>query len=350
VSDAPARHAAGLPYAIRNTQYPNPAPRTRTLLRILRQLTAEELQRAAVHSGARPGAPPEEIIRSLSRLCGATLWGIFPVTTDDMLLDFVGRRLGMPPMVGGIKGVPERERAIFSCYLRQAWHAADPERRWTILSAAAACWDTPPSPELPRDNSEDMLGLACLETMLQYTAGCRALAVATEQAAMPLPGPEPRFGPIPLRFAYGVSGHQALYGVLRVLWRARFRLLRERRAQYDHLERQLKHVESLLDVRARNLSETPSPWALNPASGLSLTAAAGVSAAVQLAMAAAASPIALIPAAVVGAAGIAWTASALAFGPSSRTNPRTAQMQSQIQTLRFQLDQVTQEIHRLQTE
>jgi hypothetical protein len=141
-----------------------------------------------------------------------------------------------------------------------------------------------------------------------------------------------------------------MYGVLRVLWRARARLLRDRRAQRHQLERQLVQVESLLQVRTRNLHETPAPWGLNPASGLSLTAAAGVSAAVQVAMAAAAAPGALVPAAIVGAAGLAWSASAAAFGPHGRSNPRTAQMQSQIHSLRVQLEQVTQEIHRLQTE
>lgn len=320
------------------------------MLRVLRLLTAEELRKAAVHASAPPGSAPEEIIRALSRACGANLWGLFPASTDDLLLDFVGRRLGMPPLVGGSKGVPERERAIFCCYLRQAWHAADPARRRTILRAAIEAWDssTCPAPLPPADNDEPAAE-AALETLLQSSAGCRALAIATETAAMPLPGPEPMFGPIPLRMGHAGTGHQALYAVLRVLWRARSRMLRERRSQAAQLHRQVAQVDSLLNVRRRNLSEGGGHWALNPLSGLSLTAAAGVSVAAHAALAAATAPIVLVPAAVVGAAGLAWSASALVSRPKAGGG-RTAQMSSQMHSLRNQLAEVNREVARLERE
>lgn len=321
------------------------------MLRILRQLTAEELRKAAVHASAGPGATPEEIIRALSRACGAHLWGLFPATTDDVLLDHVGRRLGMPPLIGGPRGVPERERAIFCCYLRQAWHAADPARRWTILHAAIEAWDTGtvPPPLPPGDPDDTAACEAVFETLLQTPAGLRALAMATETAAMPLPGPEPMFGPIAVRFGHAGSGHQALYAVLRLLWRARSRLLRERRTQLTQLQRQQAQAESLLTVRRRNLTESGTHWALNPANGLSLTAAAGASVAIHAALAAA-TPFVLVPAAVVGAAGLAWSVSALAARPRALTNPRTAQLHSQIHSLRSQLDEVSREVSRLERE
>lgn len=321
------------------------------MLRILRQLTAAELRQAAVHAGARPGAAPEEIIRSLSRLCGANMWGLFPATTDDMLLDCVGRRLGMPPLVGGPRGVPERERAIFCCYLRQAWQAADPERRWTILHAAVAAWDghSPAAPSLPHPD-DDAGCLGTLETMLQTPAGCRALAMATEAAAMPLPGPEPMFGPLPFPFTQsGSGGHQALYGVLRVLWRARVRLLRERRTQLAQLQRHAGQLEALLRVRRENRSEGGSHWALNPLSGLSVTAAAGTSVALH-ALLAASAPVVLLPAAVVGAAGLAWSVSAVTLRQKAFAGSRTAEMLQQQQSLQSQAALTEQEIARLQSE
>jgi hypothetical protein len=319
------------------------------MLWILRQLTGEELRRAAVHAHALPGAGPEEIIRSLSRVCGATVWGFFPAATDDALLTHVSQRLGLgiPP---GPQHLAARERAILAHYFRHAWHTADPERRWTILRAALEGWDTRvvSPPRLPPDPFDEGACLAAVETLLQHPAGVRALARATESAALPLPGTDASFGPFVLRMLGVADGHQCLYAVLRVLWRARSRLLRERHALHSHLTRELGQLTSLLEARQRNLQEAGPHWGANPASGLWVFAGAGASFAVHAALGALA-PVTVFPAAVVGAAGLAWAALAdgRAAGPKGG---RLAQMQAQAASLRQQIAGVTREIGRLETE
>src|SRR5438105_5035365 len=88
------------------------------MLRIRRQLTPEEMRVVAVQCGARAGAAPEEIIRCLSRLCGVFVWGIFPAGSEEVLLDHVGRRLGMTPLPSAApRALAQRERGIFGCYV-----------------------------------------------------------------------------------------------------------------------------------------------------------------------------------------------------------------------------------------
>jgi len=140
-----------------------------------------------------------------------------------------------------------------------------------------------------------------------------------------------------------------MYTLLLILWRARARRLRERRLQRQHLERQWRQIESLLAVRRRNLSSAPVGWEANPLSGLSLTAAAGLSAAIHTAMAVA-NPINLIPAAVVGTAGVIWSLSALASRNSPATDERLLRMHAQLQSFRLQLSQIELEIHDLESE
>lgn len=320
------------------------------MLRILRQLTAQECRQVATHAGARPGATPEEIIRSLSRICGANIWGLFPAQSDDVLLDNVGRRLGMLPMTGGPRGVPARERAIFAYYVRQAWAVADEERRLMVLRLALEAWDssTLPQPDIPANPHGEVLHVT-LEGFLQHAAGCRALAVATERAALTLPAPAPPLGRVGIPYPGGAAGHQAFYRVLLVLWRARARLLRDKRLQRTEAERQLRHVESLLAVRERNLSAAPTPWAADPRSGLSLTAAAAASLGVHAAVAVL-TPVAIVPAAVVGTAGLVWSASAAMFGSRATTDHRVSQMHAQIYALRSQMAQLDRDLFELELE
>jgi len=321
------------------------------MLWILRQLTAEELRRAAVHAHAPPGAGPEEIIRGLSRLCGATVWGFFPASTDDALLTHVSQRLGVIAPGAGPAAVPARERAILAHYFRHAWHAADSERRWTILRGALENWDTrvvgPPS--LPADRHDDGACIATLETLIQHPAGLRALARATETAALPLPGADAAMGQFVLRVLGVADGHQALYAVLRVLWRARSRLLRERHALHAHLTRELGQLRTLLDVRRRNVSQAGPAWERNPVSGLALAGGAGASVAVNLALGGIAAAT-VLPAVAVGAAGLAWTALALREQVAGPRTGRMAQMHAQAASLQAQLNAVAREIGRLETE
>jgi len=320
------------------------------MLRILRQLNAEESRQVAAHAGARPGAAPEEIIRSLSRACGANVWGLFPAQTDDVLLDNAGRRLGMLPMTGGTRAVPARERAIFAYYVRQAWSAAEEDRQRLVLRYALEAWDssTLPRPEVQPNPRGELLHVA-LEGFLQHTAGCRALAVATENAALSLPAPASTLGRVSIPFPGGALGHQALYRVLLVLWRARARLLRDKRLQRAEAERQLRQVESLLAVRQRNLSAAPTPWTADPRSGLSLTAAAAVSVGVHAAVAIL-TPVAIIPAAIVGATGLVWSASAAMFGGRAGTDHRVSQMHAQIHAFRAHIAQLDRDLFELELE
>jgi hypothetical protein len=323
------------------------------MLRLLRQLTPEEMRQVAQYcDAARPlnaATSPEEVIRCLSRLCGVYTWGIFPATSEQALLDHAGRRLGMAPAASTPRALGMRERAIFASYFRQAWEAADPDRRRAILNLALAAWDNPmlPSPELVEDAEYGSVH-PTLEALLQQSAGCRALAVATDTAPLPLPHSGPVGPPSFLLGGRGQLGHRALYGVLLVLWRARVRLLRERRIQRAQLERQLRQVETLMAVRRRNLHATPARWELNPASGLSLSAGAAAAAGIHLALAAA-SPEFLIPAAVVGSAGLAWSVSAILV-PRPPSSIRLTRMVAQVQSFRSQLSQVEREIHELETE
>ena len=184
------------------------------MLRVLRQLTPEEMRQVASQCGARAGASPEEIIRCLSRLCGVYVWGIFPAGTEETLLDHVGRRLGMTPMVPGPRGVAARERSIFGCYVRQGWETASPERRREVIEHAAAAWDSPslPCPELPpaEDRREEGPVHPTLEALLAQTPGCRAVARALEQSPLPLPSTPTIHLPFPTPLRVS-SGHQAMY-------------------------------------------------------------------------------------------------------------------------------------------
>jgi hypothetical protein len=310
--------------------------------KVLRHLTPEEMRQVALYSGSPVGGAPEEIIRSLARQAGALVWGIFPAGTDDLLLDHVGRRLGMAPLVGGPHAILMRERAILAEYLRRAWNSASEGEQRSVLKRALQAWDNPsvphPSPVDVLDGAEALR--LKLEGMLQSGAGIRALAMALDQDPLRLPSHDPIPGAIRLpNIGRRVTAHQAMYGVLTVLWRARARLLREGKTQHAQLEREIRQIESLVAVRHRNLSTAPRDWKLNPASGLSLVAAGGLSTAVHLALAAAA-PVALIPAAVVAGAGVAWSAAALAMRPHPGSDRRIARLNAQIHSLRSRLQAV----------
>src|SRR5205823_13358148 len=88
---------------------------------------------------------------------------------------------------------------------------------------------------------------AALEGFLAEPAGLRALAAATQ--VVPLVFPRSPFAPLtePLTAAVGSltglrprpdRGHPALFDVLTLCWRARQRLLAERRLQQQQIDRQ----------------------------------------------------------------------------------------------------------------
>ncbi|MFN3651110.1 MAG: hypothetical protein ACK47B_16165 [Armatimonadota bacterium] len=326
------------------------------MLRVLRQLTATEMRQVTTACGARPGAAPEEVVRALGKATGTYLWGIFPITTHDALLDQLGRKLGMAPLVPGGGALAQRERAILACYLRQAWDAAGRETRERLLKAALEAWDCPgvPAPELAPVSDQSRLH-PTLEALLQQTAGCRALAVATESVPLPLPS---QGESVPLYVTLGTFGtlavrpgaeHQPFYAVLLVLWRARARLLRDRRMQRAALERQTRQLEGLLQVRRQNLDSAPVSWVRSPQSGAALVLAAGTSSAIHLALGAVA-PVTLLPTLAVGAAGVIWSMTAASAASRAPADERLTRMSSQMHGFRSQLSEVEKEIRALETE
>ncbi len=320
------------------------------MLSILKLLDAEERRQAAHHAGARPGATPEEVIRSLARTCGATTWGLFPATTDDVLLDHVGRKLGLPPLTGGPKAILNREWAILGIYLRHAWEAADPARRRAVTERALAAWDNPaqPRPAVLENGDADGALRAAWDTLLHTAAGCRAAAVATATEPLPLP-PVALTTLSPFRLPGGKAeeGHQALYGVLLVLWRARARLLRERRGQRAVLARQVRQLETLAARRRREMASAGRGWQSSPGSGLALVAGAAAAVGVHAVMA----PLDLLllaPAAALGTAGAAWSLFAAAARPSPASDRRLLKTSGQAQQARQRLSQVDRDIHALE--
>src|SRR5579862_7178343 len=116
------------------------------MIRELRQLTPAELQHAAFLSGAPPGSGPEEIVRTLARSCGATLWGILPAASEEALIQHAARRLGLSAVAGGPHALRALQRSILTAFLRQGWAAADPARRGEVLARARSAWDPPSFP------------------------------------------------------------------------------------------------------------------------------------------------------------------------------------------------------------
>lgn len=320
------------------------------MLKILRQLSPDEARQVALLCGARSGAAPEELIRCLCRHCGVYTWGLFPASSDEALLDQMGRRLGLPPYSGGTRDVTLRERAVLASYLRHGWGASAPETRLQLLVRARTAWDVPglAFPELI-ENVEQGTVHPTLEALLVQSAGLRALAAAAEQVPIPLAAG----GRVPGSF-FGASErpanqHQAFYATLLILWRARSRVLRERRHQRLQLQREAKQVESLLAVRRRNLNLQPRGWLRDPRSGAALLAAAGVSAAVHV-VAAPAAALLLIPSLMVGIAGVGWSACALTLANRVTSDDRVLRMQGQAHTFRHQLTQIEREIAQLESE
>lgn len=319
------------------------------MLTILRRLTPDELREVVTLSGAHPGASQEEVVRYLARACGATSWLILPAQTPEKLLDHVSRRLGMPPLESSSRALAQRERAILAYFIRQAWEGTDLDRRRVVVERALSAWDDArlPAPPPPA-GTEEAATRVTLENLLHHAAGCRGLATALHANPLPLPPTGWLRGALPSGSRVG-SGQQVLYGVLLVLWRARGRLLAERRAQSAHLERQGRQLASLEEVRRRNATVPGPAWTQNPASGLALTAAAATSMVIQVGLGGAAGAL-LLSAAFAGAAGLTWATVVLLQRPGVGSDRRAAQMTAQRQSCRQELARVQREIREIEGE
>jgi hypothetical protein len=299
------------------------------------------MRQVTLHCGPGVSAAPEDILRVLSRRCGVTLWGILPASGDDTLLDQVGRRLGMPPLVNGPRSLFQRERDVFACFMRQAWDAAPPEVRLQVLQACLMVWDhsalaAPRLSETPQEG--EIRGM--METLIRTSAGCRALATVAEHYPLTLPI-LPHYDQSLLGLGGRMDlGYPALFGVLTVLWRARARLLRERRSSLLGLDQQIKDTELALGQRELHLEAAPRSWALRPVNGACLVAGAAVSTAATAVMAAV-TPATLGMAAAVAGAGLVWSAVASTSRTRTETDERLHQLAEHLRLLRQ---------HRLQTE
>lgn len=331
------------------------------MLRILRELNHEEHRRITDLAGVRPGAPPEEMIRGLSRRCGVALWGLFSTGAPDVLLDHMGRRLGLEPLQGGHLAFSSRERAVLACYLRLGWSAADAGRRDAVLRAALAAWDHGTLPPPPYDQlaREGFPGDATLEWLLQQSAGCRALAVAVAAHPLPLPAMDPP----PLLGAVGTAtvlagvrppgmprdgGHELFYETLLVLWRARARLLAERRNHRAQLQRLERQLTSLMAVRQRDLATAPIGWMRNPLSGLAVAGGAALAVAVQTMLSAPGGPLGL--AIATGTLGLLWSAAVASGRPAAAADRRILRMGAQLEQIRAQLAGVERDLRILESE
>src|SRR5262249_10442410 len=203
-------------------------------------------------------------------------------------------------------------------------------------------------PELPPHGAEPLTARATLEGYLAHPAGLRALAAATE--IVPLVFPRPPFAPFaePTSAAVGSltgirprpdRGHPALFEVLTLCWRARRRLLAERRLQHQQIDRQLRQFDASLLRRAEELRGATSPWARHWVGGLSVAGGAAAAAYAQFLMGIG-DPAGWI---AVGA-GLAWSAVAWAIQPRADSDTRYARMLRERTALRQQLFTLQQSI------
>jgi hypothetical protein len=324
------------------------------MLSILRQMSIEEQRYAAAACGTGVDATPDGILRALCRECSILGWGFVPLSREDALFDQVGQRLGLPPGPKGAQGVPVAERRVFRALLRCAWEAADASYQRRVLEEAAALWDTGGEslPELPPD-CEPLSMRATLEAFLNHPAGLRALAAATE--VVPLVFPRPREIPFAQQITATVShltgrprpdrGYPVLFEVLLICWRARRRLLAERRHQHHHLERQLRQMTGTLERRLEELRGAAAPWTRNWSRGMAVAAGAAAATCVQLLMHVY-SPLGWIAA----GAGLAWSAIAAASHPRPESDPRYARLLRELTGARQQLVAVRHAIGALEAE
>jgi hypothetical protein len=326
------------------------------MLNTLRHMTLEELRAAAAATGVEPA--PDAVLRALCRDCGIVGWGFVPVTREDALFEQLAHRLGLGPGPRGPQGVTVLERRVYGALFRRAWEASDLRRQRQVLEAALALWDVEslPRPALP-PRDEPLAARAVLDGLLGGAAGLRALAAATETAPLSYPVPEATFGgglaqfagiaigPIPGLRARPERGYAALFEVLTGCWRARRRLLAERRAQHQQLRRHLRQISVSMEDRARDLHGLSAPWARQWLRGLAVAAGAAGASTLQL----------LLQADpwfgwMTMGAGLVWSVVAWASQPRVEADARYARLQREAATARQQLAAVRNTISSLEGE
>lgn len=319
------------------------------MLPILRQMSLEEIRYAAAACGAGADISPEGVVKALCRECCILGWGFVPLSREDALFEQVGQRLGVPDGPKGARGVPVMERRVFAALLRRAWEAADPSYQQRFLEAASSLWDVEgsPAPALPAGEEPGPLRVA-MDAYLTRPAGLRALAAAAE--TVPLVFPPPPELPFSQQLGAMVGsfgglrprpdrGHPALFEVLKICWRARQRLLGERRAQRHHLEWQLRQLVASLEQRGEDLRAAASPWKRQWARGFAAAGGALVATCVQLALGVS-NPVGWI----VLTAGLTWSTAHWVMRPRAESDPGFARLQGELGAVRQQIQAVQQSI------
>lgn len=323
------------------------------MLSILRQMTIEELRYAAAACGAEP--TPEGVVRALCRECMILGWGFVPISREDALFEQISQRLGAPPGPRGAAGVSVMERRVYASLVRRAWEAADASYQRQVLEAACSLWDAESAslPQLPPH--EEPLGLrATLDALVTQPAGLRSLAAAMETVPLVFPTPEalppgmmPDMGlarPLGLR-TRADRGYPALFHVLTICWRARRRLLSERRVQYQHLRRQIRQLTSTVEQRVKELQGLSAPWGRHWMRGLSVAGGAAAASVMQAAMHA--DPFLGW---LATGAGLLWSVIAWSAQPRAEADPRYARLQREIAAARQRLAVVHHSILALEAE
>jgi hypothetical protein len=326
------------------------------MIALLRQMSLEELRYAAAACGAEP--TPEGIVRALCRECAILGWGFVPLNREDALFEQVAQRLGVAAGARGAAGLCLLERRVFAGLMRRAWEGADPSYQRQVLEAALGLWDagTQNPPPLPAQN-DPLCMRATLDAMLVHPGGLRALAAATEAVPLVFPLPEMPFahagGPLGAISMSQLAalrprperGYPALLQVLAICWRARRRLLLERRTQQQQLKRQLRQLQRAMEQRARDLKGITGSWAKQWLRGLAVAGGSAAAGSLQLVLGG--DPVVGW---VAAAAGLAWGAAAWATQPRVEADPRYARLQREASVARQQLATLQHAIAALELE
>ena len=134
-----------------------------------------------------------------------------------------------------------------------------------------------------------------------------------------------------------------MFGVLQVLWRARSRRLRDRRAQRDSVETHLAQLEGALDLRRRNLSRVPVQWNRKPVTGLSIAGGA-LTAILLQSVFGAGEWISFLPAFGLGVGSLMWAVASVAAASPTESDSRVSYLSTQAEACRIQLQNIERDI------
>lgn len=238
----------------------------------MRCLTGDEMRellQCCSPGGGRPlTAEPDQIIRTLSRLCGASAFGVVHTNHPRELLEVMAARLSLLSQDRRLRLTGSStvfELLLLRYYLVRAWEAASAEKRAEFLQVME---EIDPAAASELASLGDLSG-SLLDQWLASPASLRAGAAAAAGAGLALPaalatGPTVTVLPGVHR---SMGGNEALYGVLLVVWRARLRLVSELSGRMAALEAELRTSSSQIERRRRTHTEQHESESMRPVSG-----------------------------------------------------------------------------------